>query len=119
MIDKRITPIIAPTTTPVVTLVFDAEAGRGGGGGVAVGLVLARVVLLAALKLLAVVVLLAALKLLAVVVPFAVLMPLAVLVLLAVLVDVGRFEKSIEAALGSMDAALSMTLEQMEAISAV
>ena len=107
MIDKRITPIIAPTTTPVVTLVFDAEAGRGGGGGVAVGLVLARVVLLAALKLLAVVV------------PFAVLMPLAVLVLLAVLVDVGRFEKSIEAALGSMDAALSMTLEQMEAISAV
>jgi hypothetical protein len=49
----------------------------------------------------------------------AVLMPLAVLMLLAVLVDVGRFEKSIEAALGSIDAAPLMTLEQMEAMSAV
>ena len=38
---------------------------------------------------------------------------------LAVLVDVGRFGKSIEAALGSTDAAPLTTLKQMEAMSAV
>ena len=46
-------------------------------------------------------------------------MGLAILVVLVVLVDVGRFGKSIEAALGSTDAAPLTTLKQMEAMSAV
>jgi hypothetical protein len=82
MIDKRITPIIAPTTIAVRTPVPDVgecEAGTG----VKVGDALDRSVVLAA--------------------------P----------VDVGRFGKSVEAALGSTDAAPLTTLEQMEAISVI
>ena len=82
MTDKRITPIIAPTTIPVRAPVPDVEPTVAG-------------------------------------------CELKVgdapdwLVVLASPVDVGRFGKSIEAALGSTDAAPLMTLEQMEAISVV
>jgi hypothetical protein len=82
MTDKRITPIIAPTTIPVRALIPDFEPAVVG-CGLEVGDAPDW------------------------------------LVVLAGPVDVGRFGKSIEAALGSTDAAPLMTLEQMEAISVV